>query len=305
LWSWEDHPLALEPGPAGPDRDGCFSGCAIARDGRPYLLYTGVNGPHQLPCLAEAADRDLIRWTRHEANPVIAGPPSDEAVLAFRDHSAWWADSMWYQVVGGGLADRGGVLFLYRSADLRRWQYVGIFAAAADYGLEGLIWECPDVFALGDTVVLVVSVWDGKPSHAMWMTGRAAGHSFTPHAVGWCDSARRYYAPQSLTLADGRRVAIGWLQESLDELAGADRSRVGVMSLPRELSLDENGALRAWPVRELDSARGKMLITRLIDQCGTIAIGLSAPVRSRHRDENHPGPRRAHRDHDTARRAGI
>jgi len=160
---------------------------------------------------------------------------------------------------------------------------MGIYAPAADHGLDGMIWECPDVFALGDTVVVVVSVWDGNPSHAMWMTGRAAGHSFMPQAAGRCDSARRYYAPQSLTLADGRRVAIGWLQESLDELAGADRSRVGVMSLPRELSLDANGALRAWPVRELDSARRKTLITRLIDQRGTIAIGLSA--RSDHATE--------------------
>jgi len=302
LWTWEDHPLALEPGPAGPDRDGCFSGCAIARNGRPYLLYTGVNGPHQLPCLAEATGPDLIRWTRNEANPVIAGPPPDEAVLAFRDHSAWWADSMWYQVVGGGLEDRGGALFLYRSADLRHWQYMGIFAAAADHGLDGMIWECPDVFALGDTIVVVVSVWDGKPSHAMWMTGRAAGHSFTPQAAGRCDSARRYYAPQSLTLADGRRVAIGWLQESLDELAGADRSRVGVMSLPRELSLDANGALRAWPVRELDSARRKTLITRLIDQRGTIAIGLSA--RSDHATEMRITPVRGEPTAITIRLAG-
>jgi len=44
---------------------------------------------------------------------------------------------------------------------------VGVFAAAADHGLDGMIWECPDVVALGDTVVVVVSVWDGEPSHAM------------------------------------------------------------------------------------------------------------------------------------------
>jgi beta-fructofuranosidase len=163
MWNWDDHPLALEPDRAGPDRGGCFSGCAIVPDGRPRLLYTGVNGPHQLPCLAEAAGSDLVRWRRYEGNPVIAGPPSAEAVRAFRDHSAWWADSMWYQVVGGGLEDRGGALFLYRSADLRSWQYVGVFAAAADHGLEGMIWECPDVFTLSDTIVVVVSVHDGGP----------------------------------------------------------------------------------------------------------------------------------------------
>ncbi len=135
----------------------------MVADGRPHLLYTGVNGPHQLPCLAEAADQDLNRWTRDPGNPVIAGPPPGEAVRAFRDHSAWRDGPRWYQVVGGGLADRGGALFLYRSADLRTWEYVGVWAAAADYGLAGGVWECPDVFVLGDTVIVVVSVCDADP----------------------------------------------------------------------------------------------------------------------------------------------
>jgi len=190
---------------------------------------------------------------------------------------------MWYQVVGGGLEDRGGALFLYRSADLRSWQYVGIFTAAADHGLEGMIWECPDVFALGDTVVVVVSVSDSKPLYAMWMTGQVDGHKFTPQASGRCDSADRYYAPQSLTLMDGRRVAFGWLQENLDELVGPDRSRVGVMSLPRELYLDGTSSLRSRPVRELDSARCKTLSTQFVAGRGTIGMSLSA--RSAHATE--------------------
>jgi hypothetical protein len=65
-------------------------------------------------------------------------------------------------------------------------------ALPADHGLAGMIWECPDVFALGDTVVVVVSVSDGEPRYAMWMTGQVAGHKFTPQAAGRCDSARRY-----------------------------------------------------------------------------------------------------------------
>lgn len=165
---------------------------------------------------------------------------------------------------------------MYRSADLRNWQYAGIFAAAADHGLEGMIWECPDVFALGDTAVAVISVWDGRAQYAMWMTGQIAGDAFTPQVTGRCDSGLRYYAPQSLTLTDGRRVAIGWLRESADELAGPDRSRAGVMSLPRELYLDGSGSLRARPARELDTARHEVLITRAIEGRGTAGLKLSA-----------------------------
>jgi beta-fructofuranosidase len=280
LWTWVDHPLALQPDPAGPDRNGCFSGCAVVADGRPHLLYTGVNGRQERPCLAAAADQDLIRWTRYERNPVIASPPPGQKVRAFRDHSAWRAGSTWYQVVGGGLPDRGGALFLYRSADLRTWQYTGIFAAAADHGLDGEIWECPDVFAFGDTVVVVVSVWNGQAQYAMWMTGQVAGEMFTPHVTGRCDSGHRYYAPQSLTLADGRRIAFGWLQESVGELNGQDRSRVGVMSLPRELYLDQSGSLRARPVRELDTARREMVISRAIEDRGAVGLKLSPQAAS-------------------------
>lgn len=276
LWTWQDHPLALEPDPAGPDRDGCFSGCAVVADGTPRLLYTGVNRGRELPCLAEAADSDLIHWTRDPGNPVIAGPPPGEAVRAFRDHSAWRDGPAWYQVVGGGLQDRGGALFLYRSADLRNWQYAGVFAAAADHGLDGVIWECPDVFVLGDTAVVVVSVWDGLPPYAMWMTGQVTGHRFVPRASGRCDAGHRYYAPQSLTMADGRRVAFGWLRECLGELAGPDKTRVGVMSLPRELYLDANGSLQSRPARELDRARRETLITRLVHGRATAGVTLSA-----------------------------
>jgi beta-fructofuranosidase len=275
LWTWQDHPLALEPDPAGPDRDGCFSGCAVVADGTPRLLYTGVNGQRELPCLAEAADSDLIRWTRDPGNPVIASPPG-EAVRAFRDHSAWRDGPAWYQVVGGGLQDRGGALFLYRSADLRTWHYAGVLAAAADHGLDGVIWECPDVFVLGGTTVVVVSVWDGQPPYAMWMTGQVTGHRFVPRQAGRCDAGHRYYAPQSLTLADGRRVAFGWVRECLGELTGPDKTRVGAMSLPRELFLDSGGALRSRPSRELDSARRETLLTRLVHGHATAAVTVSA-----------------------------
>ena len=186
-------------------------------------------------------------------------------------------------MVGGGLEDRGGALFLYRSADLRHWQYAGVFAAAADHGLDGVIWECPDVFVLRGTTVVVVSVWDGQPPYAMWMTGRVTGQRFVPEASGRCDVGHRYYAPQSLTLADGRRVAFGWLRECLGELAGPDKTRVGAMSLPRELFLDSSGALRSRQAGELDGARRETLLNRTVD--GRVTAGVTLSARAAHATE--------------------
>jgi beta-fructofuranosidase len=279
LWNWTDHPVALAPSPSGPDRDGCWSGCALVHDGTPHVLYTGLRRQRTLPCLASAADPGLISWSPAAHNPVIADWPPEPGVLAFRDHAAWHDGAAWYQVIGGGLAGRGGALFLYRSPDLRSWQYQGIFAAAADHGLPGQIWECPDVFALGRTSVVIVSACDDGPPHPVWMTGQISDGRFTPGASGRCDGGDRYYAPQSLPVPGGRRIAIGWLRESLDELTGQDRTRVGAMSLPRETYL-QGANVRFRPARELDRARGQKLADVIIDGQGELDVGLSARARS-------------------------
>ena len=40
---WVDHPIALAPGPDGPDREGCYSGAAFVNlDGAPTFIYHGL-----------------------------------------------------------------------------------------------------------------------------------------------------------------------------------------------------------------------------------------------------------------------
>ena len=68
------------------------------------------------------------------------------------------------------------------------------------------------MFVLGDIVVVVVSVGDADPPWVMGMTGQVDGNRFGPAAAGRLDAGHRFYAPQSLTMADGRRVAFGWVR---------------------------------------------------------------------------------------------
>jgi beta-fructofuranosidase len=67
--------------------------------------------------------------------------------------------------------------------------------------------------------------------------------SFTPQT-------RDYFAPESVLTPDGRRVMWAWLA-TIDP---ALRNRT-LQSLPRELSLGDDGALRISPLRELDLLR--------------------------------------------------
>ncbi len=164
LVHWTDLPIALSPAPGGPDEDGCWSGYAVQHDGEVSVVYTGVRGPAQLPCVATSVDAQLVTWTKHPGNPVIAAPPPDQDILIFRDHAVWREDGTWYQLVGSGIDGAGGTALLYRSADLIEWEYLHPIHVGDKNRTEpiwtGLCWECPSFFALGDRQVLVVSVTD-------------------------------------------------------------------------------------------------------------------------------------------------
>ncbi|MEO8606407.1 MAG: glycoside hydrolase family 32 protein [Chloroflexota bacterium] len=144
LIHWTDLPIALSPTPDGADANGCWSGCALIHQGVPTLIYTGVNSDNrQQACLA-TSDDDLIVWEKYENNPIIASPPDGLQVLGFRDHSLWQEDGFWYQIIGSGIAEIGGMVLLYRSQDLR---HLGVPASAADRRQK-----CPRPFVDGNDV---------------------------------------------------------------------------------------------------------------------------------------------------------
>ncbi len=211
LVHWRDLPVALAPTPGTADEDGIFSGCAFEADGVPTVLYTGVREPDdgpriERPCLATSTDDDLVTWRKHAGNPVIVSPPAGLDVLGFRDHSVWKEGDCWYQAIGSGIRDVGGAVLVYRSRDLRDWEYVGPLCVG-DPKQTGAMWECPDFFQLGERHVLLVSpIPLGK---TIYFAGDYREHRFTPLRRGLVDEGGCFYAPQSFTDAQGRRIMFG------------------------------------------------------------------------------------------------
>lgn len=270
LVHWTHLPIALAPTPGSPDEDGCFSGCAVGDHGVPTIIYTGVQGEKQLPCLA-TSDDELITWHKSPLNPIIAAPPSGVDPTMFRDHSVWNEGGVWYQGIGSGIKGLGGNALLYRSDDLRHWQYLHpLYAEGRDPNAltaTGPMWECPDFFALGDHHVLVVSVHDGTdPVSTMSFVGDYEQHRFTPERIQSPDFGASFYAPQSMADAGGRRIMWGWLREERDTEAQRAAGWSGVMSLPRILSVSPTGTLLMTPAPELSGLRGKQhhLLDRVI-----------------------------------------
>jgi beta-fructofuranosidase len=260
LVNWKHLPIALAPTPDSSDQDGCFSGCAVDNGGVATLIYTGVRGDDQLACVATTTDDLLIKWEKYAGNPVIAAPPAELKLVAYRDHSVWKEGDTWYQVIGAGIEGVGGTALLYRSPDLLTWEYLNpIFSgdrSNREPFVTGDMWECPTLFALNAKHVLIVSVWENHQLHyCVYFTGDFDGQQFTPQYSAIMDNGASYYACQTMLDEQGRRLVWGWLREQtgveVQRLAGWS----GVMSLPRVLTVLGDGRLAQAPVPELAKLR--------------------------------------------------
>ncbi len=247
LVHWRALPIALSPTPGGPDKDGVWSGSAVDHDGELALLYTGVFP--EVQCLATS--RDGVVFEKYPANPVIAAPPAGMDVTGFRDPCVWREEDGWYLIIGSGLKDVGGAALLYRSDDLRAWEYLHPLCQGKT-DESGEMWECPDFFPLGGRHVLCFSPY-GRPRYD---TGAYADHRFTPATEGILDYGWHFYAPKSYLDGAGRRILWGWCWEGRSDDAQHAAGWSGIMSLPRVLTLAEDGTLCQAPAPEVERLRG-------------------------------------------------
>jgi beta-fructofuranosidase len=272
---WRHLPIALAPTPGWDDADGCFTGSAVDDNGVATILYTGVktvpperatlrDGVHnfrEVICLATSADPQLRAWTKRKT-PVIE-PPQDPRITGFRDPFLWRDRDTWCLGVASGIRKEGGNVRLYRSKDLRRWEYLHLLASGKWTEKEsvnpvdsGEMWECPDFFSLGKKHVLLYST----AGEVYWETGELDPKELVFHMEkrGILDYGA-YYAQKTQLDANGNRILWGWITEkrSDDELRAAGWA--GCMALPRVLSIGEDGALQMRFAPETKSLRGKAL----------------------------------------------
>jgi fructan beta-fructosidase len=226
----------------------------------------------QAQSLAYSSDAGMT-WQKYDGNPVLTRNSAhfrDPKVFRYQGH----AGDFWVMVA---VEAQHQTVVLYRSEDLKTWEFLSDFGPAnADAGE----WECPDLFPLAV---------DGDPDHIKWVLivnvnpGAVAGGSGGQYFVGdfdgvrfvpepgslaapaglssfpdpearsaalqqclWLDWGRDCYASVSFSNApDGRRIIIGWMNnwDYANQLPTAPwRSS---MTLARELRLTAvNGSAR-------------------------------------------------------------
>jgi beta-fructofuranosidase len=278
---WRHLPIALAPTPGGADSEGCFSGSAVVFNGKPTFIYTGVqNAPpsettihdgkdklRETQMLAVAEDDRLLHWKKLEA-PIIAAPPQGISVTGFRDPCPWREGDVWYLGIGSGERGIGGCVLLYRSHDLRHWEYLHKLVQGKPNGKvavnpcdSGEMWECPDFFAVNNRHCLFYST----ENQVFWTTGEYDNlrHIYIPTRTGVLDHGAAYYAPKSFLAPDGRRILWGWLRETRSEAQFAAAGWSGVMSLPRVLTVNNDGELEMNPAVEIEALRGSQQTSTL------------------------------------------
>ncbi|MAI42372.1 MAG: glycoside hydrolase family 32 protein [Candidatus Azotimanducaceae bacterium] len=251
-WVWQETKLQ----PSFTDH-GMFSGTGfITKEGCPAAIYHGqASGSNQIVL---AKDNQLSSW--HKPYPIdIRGVDDKEINIKHWDPDCFLIGDVYYAITGG---QNPGLI---KSNDLKDWIYVGDFLK---HDLPDVVIgediSCANFFPIENRWMLLcishpfgcryyIGDWDAEteqfvPDLHGRMNWRREGQSIEEPLY------RDFFAPESLKTSDERRVMWAWcatLDSALDYKS--------LQSLPRELSLGDDGSLIIQPLRELELLRDNLV----------------------------------------------
>ena len=268
LVHWESLPAALIPGDPE-DKDGCFSGSAVIKDDTMYLFYTGHHyygdgdPEHFWQNQNLAYSHDGLHFQKYAENPIIATAPEDNT-HHFRDPKVWMHENAYYMILGSQNLQNLGRAILYRSKDLKRWEYVCAMSDSEHIETEGFMWECPDFFHLNGKDVLLFSpqgIKESPKAHLnLYNLGYFVGDldyttgKYHRGEFKELDKGFDFYATQTMETPDGRRIAFAWMAMWESNMPEQKDGWAGALTIPRELTLKEDH-LYMQPVKELAALR--------------------------------------------------
>ncbi len=264
LLHWRLHTPALFPAPGDVDT-GIFSGnCFINKSGEATMLYHGVGAGN---CIATSSGPDLDHWTKLASNPIIPIPgkgSEEEKLYSSWDPHGWLEGENYYAIFGGQNPT------IFKGETLDEWGYVGPLLTHDIPDVDDFEdVSCPDLFPIGDKhMLLCISHSRG----CRYYLGDWKDEIFHPefHArMNWPGGT--CFAPESLLDDQGRRIMWAWV---LDRRPSVEYGWSGTMTLPRVLTLGEDGILGIEPVEELERLRQKETTSENLE----VADGESKPL---------------------------
>jgi levanbiose-producing levanase len=261
LVNWTEQPVAIAgtadeqvlTGSIVADTDNT-SGLGTAEAPPLVAIYTSVGTGGQGQSLAYSTDSGQT-WQKYGGNPVLE---PDDPAEKLRDPKVFWYEPGGYWVMVGAVTDAFKVQ-LFKSENLTDWTSL---SEVSGVGAQAGLWESPDLFPLavdGDPAntkwVLLVSTNSGAAaggSGVQYFVGSFNGTTFTPEPLGpagvgaiqpgemhsWVDWGSDFFGATTFAgTADGRRIALAWMNNWHYAEAVPTSPWRGQATLPRELSL--------------------------------------------------------------------
>lgn len=257
-WEWENP--ALIPNKEY-EKNGCYSGNAIEKDGKLYLFYTAnykLENDGRIPKQALAFMEKDGSIKKYEKNPVIDGAP-EGFTGDIRDPFVFEKNGKYYMLLGGKTLKNEGKLLIYKSENLLEWNYFGTL----DTGIEniGYMYECPSYIEVDGQDVLIFSPMGLKPQgdryhnqfSSIYMIGKLdiENKKFDVEFMDEIDCGFDFYAPQVFSGKDKRPLMIGWFGCGEQILPTDNEMWRHGLTMARELHI-KNGKLYTNPIKEID-----------------------------------------------------
>ena len=276
LLEWQYAGIALSP-EAEFDRNGVYSGSALASEGVMHLFYTGnvklegdynyiTDGRQSNTVLSSSEDGlnfdgKKCLMTNDDYPDHLTCHIRDPKVVTGK--SIGIEDDNYYMFLGARTKDDRGEVLVYKSPDLESWEHTNILTGEKRFGY---MWECPDAFMLGEKKILSVSPPGGRTrgidyqnvyqSGYFELDGSFDGEYRLKNFREW-DRGFDFYAPQTFLDEQGRRLLIGWIGMPDDQEQCNPTVNDGwqnALTVPREVFLKDEKVMQ-YPAEELLSLR--------------------------------------------------
>lgn len=277
-WTYLGAPLLPD---TDKDRDGVYSGSAFTGDGQLEVFYTGN--------VKEKGNFDYI-FAGRGAN-VLYTKSSDgvnfeekQLLLANQDYPSCYTchvrdpkvfkeKGQYYMILGGRRKNDQGAVMIYTSSDKKDWTLLKEISTQKPFGY---MWECPDLFEVKGKHFLLCCPQGLKAEKERYQNLYQSGYfvcdetvledsgdyTCLPEDFTELDRGFDFYAPQTFTDEQGRRILIGWA--GIPEETRYTNEPIiqegwqHCLTVPRQLDFDGR-ILRQNPVKELENLRVREL----------------------------------------------
>ncbi|AMC92980.1 hypothetical protein AOC36_02975 [Erysipelothrix larvae] len=244
------------------DKNGAYSGSAIEIDDQIHLFYTGnqrdddnhrnsyqmhaIVGEHRITEKKVLIDSVPTGYTDH-----------------FRDPKVFKKGSQYYMIIGAQRENLSGTALMYTSNNPMSWSFVGEIKTR--YNDFGYMWECPDLFSIDGSDVLLFCPQGAfnspKNMFNIYPNVYCIGQynfktnefvdDIEPHLI---DHGFDFYAAQTFLDEEEERVLFAWVGSAVDNYPSDKHGWAHVLSLPRRLHVQE-GFLYQTPHPNLHKLR--------------------------------------------------